>query len=104
MDPDWDDTAPTARAHVVSEKLRTMEKKGPLGGYFWPVITAWLVAVPLYLFRDESSILHVTFRGACAVVLILSLVEISRNLYKDLRGQRVPTPDSGRSGPTEGGR
>ena len=80
-----------------------MEKKGPLGGYFWPALTAWLVVVPLYLFRDESSILHTAFRGAFAVVLILSLLEIGRHLYRDLRGRRMPATNPGRTGPTERG-
>ena len=79
-----------------------MDKKERSGGYRWPTITTLLVIVPLYLFRDEESILHVVLRVAWLVLLILSLVEIGRNLYRDLRGGPVSAARSGGTRPPAG--
>lgn len=76
-------------AHVGRSRLRTVDKGKRGGGYFWPAITAILVITPLYTFRHEGSTLHVVLRVIWSVVLILSLIEISRTLYKDHRGRRV---------------
>ena len=72
-----------------------MDSRARLSGYFWPAITAVLVSVPLYLFRGEESVLHTIFRVAWLLVLVLGLVEIGRNLYRALRGRRVPAGPSG---------
>jgi hypothetical protein len=74
--------APSLEGTVV------MSRRTPWGGYYGPVVTVVLVAVPLYMFRNEESLLHVIFRVAWSVLLILSLVEIGRNLHRDLRGRR----------------
>ena len=58
-------------------------------GYYWPVVTAILVIVPLYTFMHEGSILHLVLRAIWSVLLILSLIEISRMLYRDRRSRRV---------------
>ena len=55
-------------------------RKGPWGGYFWPTMTALMVIAPLYHFRDEDSTLHIAFRVAWLVLLVLCLVEIGRDL------------------------
>jgi hypothetical protein len=65
--------------------------------YYWPAITAFLVALPLWGFRDEDSVLHVIFRVAWFAVLVLSLSAISRQAYEDLRGRRVPADRPGRT-------
>lgn len=72
-----------------------MDSKGRPSGYFWPAITAVLVSVPLYQFQGEESTLHTIFRVAWLLLLALSLIEIGRNLYRDLRGRRVPAARSG---------
>lgn len=62
--------------------------------YYWPAITAFLVMVPLYVFRDEESVLHVAFRVAWAAVFILCLADIARQAYRDLhkRASRSQPP------------
>jgi hypothetical protein len=80
---------------ALSQETVNMDSRARLSGYFWPAITAVLVSVPLYLFRGEESVLHTIFRVAWLLVLVLGLVEIGRNLYRDLRGRRVPAGPSG---------
>lgn len=72
-----------------------MDSKRRSSKYFWPAITVVLVSVPLYLFRAEESVIHTILRVAWLLLLVLSLVEIGRNLYRDIRGQRVPAAGSG---------
>jgi hypothetical protein len=69
---------------------RTVEPEKRWRKYFWPAITAFLVSVPLWTFRDEDSVLHVIFRVAWLAVLVLSLVAIGRQAFRDLRGRRLP--------------
>lgn len=71
------------------------------GGYFWPAITVMLVAVPLFGFRNEQSLLHLIFRVAWSFVLLLSLVEIGRNLHRDLQERRTPIVRTTDAGPPD---
>ena len=87
---------------VFLQGSRTMDEKGRWGGYFWPATTMLLVVPPLYNFRDEESILHILFRVAWSVLVILSLVELGRHLYRDLRGRRVSEAGPGRTPPARG--
>jgi hypothetical protein len=79
-----------------------MDKKWRWAGYFWPATTALLVVGPIYNFRDEGSVLHLVLRVAWLVLLILSLSEIGRHLYRDLRGRRASGARSGAARPTDG--
>ena len=68
---------------------------GPRSGeYFWPVITVMLVAFPLYEFRGERSTLHWAFRVALSIVLLLSVIEIGRQLHRDLEDRRKVRDES----------
>mgnify|MGYP001236581341 CR=1 FL=1 len=72
------------------------------GRCFWPAIIAVLLSVPLIQFRNEQSIAHTIFRVAWLVLLLISLLEIGRRLYQDLRGPHLPTTSLGirpRGGP-----
>jgi hypothetical protein len=62
--------------------------------YYWPVITAILVAFPLYEFRNEGSTVHFVFRVVWSIVLLVSLITIGRQLHRDLRHQRRPVAQS----------
>jgi len=55
-------------------------------------MTALMVIAPLYFFREEDSTLHIALRVAWLVLLVLSLVEIGRDLYGDLLGRRASKP------------
>jgi hypothetical protein len=85
------------------EGTEVMSRRTRWGGYYWPVVTVILVAVPLYGFRNEESLLHLMFRVAWAVVLFLSLVEIGRNLHEDLRDRREATARTTGAGTPEEG-
>lgn len=78
----------SARVAASLERNEAMSRRTHSDAYYWPVVTVILVALPLYTFRDEESLLHQVFRVLWSVVLILSLVEIGRNLHKDLRDRR----------------
>ena len=72
-----------------------MAGHGRSSRYLWPTIIAVSVSVPLIQFRNEQSIMHTIFRVAWLLLLLLSLLEIGRNLYQDLRGPRLPTASRG---------
>jgi hypothetical protein len=74
-----------------------MDKKKPWGGYLWPVMTVLLLIPPLYIFRDEESTLHTVFRVVWVLLLVLSLGEIGRALYRNVRGRPVSPAPSGRA-------
>lgn len=71
------------------------------GRYFWPAVIAVLVSVPLLQFRNEQSMTHTIFRVAWWGLLLLSVLEIGRNLCQDVRGPRLPTASPG-TGPPDG--
>lgn len=87
------------RAVVLGPKPKGVETVKRFERYCWPAITAFLVMVPLYVFRHEDSVLHVAFRVAWSVVLILCLADIARQAYRDLqkRGASRPQPPAARA-------
>ena len=72
-----------------------MARHGRSGRYLWPAMIAVLVGVPLIQFRNEQSTTHTIFRVAWLLLLLLSLLEIGRNLYQDRRGPRLPAASPG---------
>jgi hypothetical protein len=79
-----------------------MRDKERAARYRWPAFTTLLVVVPLAHFRDEESTLHIVLRVAWLVLLILSLVEMGRHLYGDLRGRQVSAARSDAFRPPRG--
>jgi hypothetical protein len=72
-----------------------MARHGRSGRYFWLAITAVVVSVPLTQFRHEQLSTHTIFRVAWLLLLLLSLLELGRNLYQELRRPRLNTASPG---------
>ena len=74
------------RLHV--QGLRDMERQKLTRRLYWPALAIIFAIYPLYLFREEESTLYVVFRVAWVAVIIFSLFEIGRIVFRDLHGRR----------------